>query len=660
MSIDRTAKSLVDALTPKEKPKPYDTTGTVTRVDGDTLWVHIPGGVEETPVKKTITAAAGDEIQIRVGGGRAWVTGNASAPPTDDTTATEALNQIVQINKMKVGWAQIDEAVVNSLRAKGINADWINTGALTVKDGSDNIIFQADVENGTAEMAAANITGLLTASQIDATTFRSGAANVLTGTAQMMQETTGVTGWENGRWYKSATDTTGTVTFNASISDSPVAGVDHGVKMVSGGSGYIGVAQRAVPIRAGENMVLSAWVKATAGTTVGLSAYWYDGISNQPAKTFTATGNWQNISMSFVFVEPSTTTEVRAGYITFRNAAANNECYVVAPMMEYGDFASSWVPATQDTGISGMTEIDGGNITTGQVNADHINLGGYMTVKQSSLASASVGGYLGYTTVYNNSGVTSGGLQLSTTQSPTQATVDSTVLVTSDYAMIRKVSSSGISSVQANQYGVDIRGDVNIGINRGYSQNSGADLVVDSGFQRIGGIFVEMNGAKALGLLANYIGNGTGLGVIRFYADDSNYIILNYDTLNRLISTTSDNYLSGDADNISVANETYTNVLSFTPTRSGLWQIVCGGHYTTTSSSGFTRLCLGTSSDSYIDRTCAADFAPDTGSTTVGYRQLVVIKTLTAGTTYYFRTYQSTGSAQTFRHAYYRAILLKG
>lgn len=70
--------------------KPYDTPATVIRVEGDIVWVHIPGGVDETPVQLTIAAKPGDTVQLRVSGGSAWIVGNATAPPTDDTTARSA------------------------------------------------------------------------------------------------------------------------------------------------------------------------------------------------------------------------------------------------------------------------------------------------------------------------------------------------------------------------------------------------------------------------------------------------------------------------------------------------------------------------------------------------------------------------------------------
>ena len=69
--------------------KPYDTPATVIRVEGDIVWVHIPGGVDETPVRHTIAAKPGDVVQIRVSGGSACIVGNETAPPTDDTTAIE-------------------------------------------------------------------------------------------------------------------------------------------------------------------------------------------------------------------------------------------------------------------------------------------------------------------------------------------------------------------------------------------------------------------------------------------------------------------------------------------------------------------------------------------------------------------------------------------
>lgn len=73
-----------------KKTSPYDTEAVVTRIDGDTAYVHIEGGVSETPVRRTINAKKGDKVQVRLSSGRAWLTGNDTAPPTDDTKAKAA------------------------------------------------------------------------------------------------------------------------------------------------------------------------------------------------------------------------------------------------------------------------------------------------------------------------------------------------------------------------------------------------------------------------------------------------------------------------------------------------------------------------------------------------------------------------------------------
>ena len=68
----------------------YDTPATVLRVEGDTVWVHIDGGADETPVQKTISCEQGETVQVRISNGSAFLVGNASAPPTDDKRANIA------------------------------------------------------------------------------------------------------------------------------------------------------------------------------------------------------------------------------------------------------------------------------------------------------------------------------------------------------------------------------------------------------------------------------------------------------------------------------------------------------------------------------------------------------------------------------------------
>ena len=89
------AKDLHKIFTESDrKTKAYDTSATVLKVgtgeEDDTIWVKIPGGIDATPVRKTIDAKEGDEVQVTVSGGSAWLTGNRTRPPTDDTQANIA------------------------------------------------------------------------------------------------------------------------------------------------------------------------------------------------------------------------------------------------------------------------------------------------------------------------------------------------------------------------------------------------------------------------------------------------------------------------------------------------------------------------------------------------------------------------------------------
>lgn len=62
-----------------------DYTGTVTRVKGDTAYVRFSGSdIPDTPVSMSIDCKAGDKVRVRVSGGKAWLTGNDTAPPSNE------------------------------------------------------------------------------------------------------------------------------------------------------------------------------------------------------------------------------------------------------------------------------------------------------------------------------------------------------------------------------------------------------------------------------------------------------------------------------------------------------------------------------------------------------------------------------------------------
>ena len=105
------------------KTGPYDTQATVKRVEGNTVWVSIPGGVDETPIDKTVNCTAGDKVQVRVSGGRAWITGNASAPPTDDATAIKARTTANEAQVLAVDAKETADAVEGIAQAAQHSAD---------------------------------------------------------------------------------------------------------------------------------------------------------------------------------------------------------------------------------------------------------------------------------------------------------------------------------------------------------------------------------------------------------------------------------------------------------------------------------------------------------------------------------------------------------
>ena len=92
-------------------------------------------------------------------------TGNMSYDQDFGTDTAKQLqnlsNSIVQIDRLKVGYAEIDTAVIDSLEVNGINADWINAGHISV----DKVDFNS-YTNGLNIPDANDPTTLLTGQSI--------------------------------------------------------------------------------------------------------------------------------------------------------------------------------------------------------------------------------------------------------------------------------------------------------------------------------------------------------------------------------------------------------------------------------------------------------------------------------------------------------------
>lgn len=89
MSVAKKLASLISEGS-QSKTSPYDTTGTVKRIEGKTAYVVFDGGDIETPVDLSIACEKGDTVVVRVSGNKARLTGNLTAPPTDDKKARQA------------------------------------------------------------------------------------------------------------------------------------------------------------------------------------------------------------------------------------------------------------------------------------------------------------------------------------------------------------------------------------------------------------------------------------------------------------------------------------------------------------------------------------------------------------------------------------------
>ena len=146
--IDKAVNDLVQVIQEagKNKTAPLDAQAEVRRIEGDIAWVHIAGGVDETPVRLTINARAGDKVQVRLAGGRAWLTGNATNPPTDDTEALVAKGIAITADNKS------EEALFDAGRAKAA-ADLAESEAVRAKGAADDATEQAVLATNSAGIA---------------------------------------------------------------------------------------------------------------------------------------------------------------------------------------------------------------------------------------------------------------------------------------------------------------------------------------------------------------------------------------------------------------------------------------------------------------------------------------------------------------------------
>lgn len=160
--LDKIKSDFVEAMNASQrKTSAYDTEAEVVRIEGNTAWVHIAGGVTETPVQLTINAQKGDKVQVRVSNEGAWLMGNATAPPTDDTKANEADAKAVEAKYIAVDAASAAVKADAAAQDAVTSAETARTAAQIAQETAENVEVIAEQAQSDADSANASATSAL-------------------------------------------------------------------------------------------------------------------------------------------------------------------------------------------------------------------------------------------------------------------------------------------------------------------------------------------------------------------------------------------------------------------------------------------------------------------------------------------------------------------
>lgn len=183
--FERTVREFKRTLTGgRQKTAPLDIMGKVTRVEDGVAWVRFAGSeVGDTPVRMNIDCKEGDDVQVRSSGGKAWIVGNQSAPPTDDTTATYVQKQVVELNNSFIENSNIVNAEIVNLKAKDSELDQ----AIVIQSNIvKSEIYNSQIEDFTVingvvqglKATDAEISGKITAAEADIGNLKVNKADV--------------------------------------------------------------------------------------------------------------------------------------------------------------------------------------------------------------------------------------------------------------------------------------------------------------------------------------------------------------------------------------------------------------------------------------------------------------------------------------------------
>ena len=160
-------KGFIEAIkeATKASKSAYDTLATVTRVKDGTAWVHIDGGVDETPAELTINAQKGDMVRLRVSGGRAYLIGNSTDPPASGMVVSgmgrsvRSIADILQANKITANTAIFEHLIANEGQIKTLKAEKLDVDVANMKQATIDTLKAGTAEVQGLDAAYANIDG---------------------------------------------------------------------------------------------------------------------------------------------------------------------------------------------------------------------------------------------------------------------------------------------------------------------------------------------------------------------------------------------------------------------------------------------------------------------------------------------------------------------
>lgn len=116
--IQDIAKAIAQATTNNIQNTTSTTNATVKRIEDGVAYVQFDGAETETPVQLTISANTGDTVKVTVSNGKAWIVGNTTAPPTDDSTAVQLFNEL-KAEKITADRIDVSDLFAQKIECKG-------------------------------------------------------------------------------------------------------------------------------------------------------------------------------------------------------------------------------------------------------------------------------------------------------------------------------------------------------------------------------------------------------------------------------------------------------------------------------------------------------------------------------------------------------------